>query len=76
MYGCAGWRMSADAVPLLDDPAGVRDRDPIGDRARHGQVVRDEQQRDAGVVDEVHEQVEDLGLDGGVERRSSARPRA
>ena len=56
-------------VGELDDAAEVHHGDPRADLPHHGQVVRDE---DVGQVElglEGAKEVEDLGLDGDVERR-------
>ena len=51
----------------LDDPAEVHDRDPVGDVADDGQVVRDEEVGKVEVLLEALEQVDDLRLDRDVE---------
>ncbi len=53
----------------LDDAAEVHDRDPVGDVADHGQVVRDEDVGEAELALEVLQQVQDLRLHRDVERR-------
>ena len=52
----------------LDDLAQVHHGDPVRDVAHDAQVVRDEQVREAELVLEVVEQVDDLRLDRDVER--------
>ncbi len=52
----------------LDQVAGVHDGDAIGDVRDDGEIVRDEKHRQSEFVAEVVEQVEDLLLDGDVER--------
>ena len=53
----------------LDDLAEVHHRDAVGDVAHHREVVRDEDVREAQLVLQVLEQVDDAGLDRHVERR-------
>ena len=53
----------------LDDLAHVHDDDIVGDVLHDGEVVGDEEVGEAELVLEVHEEVEDLGLDGHVEGR-------
>ena len=55
-------------VGLLDDLAGVHDRDPVAHLGDDAQVVGDEHDRRAGLVAQVAHEVEDLGLDRDVER--------
>ena len=52
----------------LDDFAVLHHADPVGEFAHDGEVVGDEQERHAEIAFELGEQVEDLGLDGDVER--------
>ena len=52
----------------LDDLPEVHDRDPVGDVADHGEVVGDEQVRQAELLLELDEQVQHLRLDRDVER--------
>ena len=47
VYGCPARDSSRGRRPLLDDPAVPHDQHPVGDPADHGQVVADQQQRDA-----------------------------
>jgi hypothetical protein len=49
--------------PLLDDPAGVHDGDPLAGRGQHRQVVGDQQQGQAELAPQLLEQGEHLGLD-------------
>jgi hypothetical protein len=56
-------------VTHLDDPAEVHDGDPVGDVAHHRQVMGDEQVGEPELVLEALEQVDDLGLDGDIQRR-------
>ena len=48
--------------------AQVHDRHMGGDVLYHTQIMGDEDQRDAQLLLQVHEQVDDLGLDGYVQR--------
>jgi len=57
------------ARAVLDDAALVHDRDDVADVAYHAEIVADEEVADAELALQVHEQVEDLALDGDVERR-------
>ena len=54
---------------VLDHDAVLHDEHPVAQVADHAEVVRDEQVADAGRALQVDEQVEDLRLDGHVERR-------
>ena len=54
--------------PRLDDPAGIHDVHRLGDRRDHAQIVGDQQQRHAGLVRDLADQLEDLGLHRHVER--------
>src|SRR5881275_3043952 len=56
-------------VPLLDDPAGVHDEDPVGDVGDDAEVVRDQDDRRAEVALQVLDQLQDLSLDRHVEGR-------
>ena len=62
-------RASGDGFggPDFHDAAEVHDGDAGGDVADDGEVVGDEEVADAGFALEVHEEVEDLALDGDVE---------
>ena len=53
--------------PLLDDPAEVHDRDPVGDVPREPEVVGDDEDRDAGLAHQPEHQREDLAAHRGVE---------
>ena len=52
----------------LDQVAGVHDGDAVGDVRNDGEIVRDEEHRQSEFVAEVVEQVEDLLLNGDIER--------
>ena len=67
VYGWSGSPEEGHDVGLLDDLAGVHDRDPIAHLGHDAEVVRDEHDRCAGLVAQVSHEVEDLGLDGHVE---------
>src|SRR5436309_2570593 len=56
-------------LPDLDDLALAHDRDAGAGVRHHAEVVRDEQHRRPGLGGETEQQVEDLLLHGGVERR-------
>ena len=68
MYGCRGARNSDLAGRLLDQLAGVHDRDRVGDLDEQRQVVGDEQDAEAEPLAQVHQLFEDLALDHHVER--------
>ena len=52
----------------LDDPAEIHDGNPVREVLDHPEIVADEQAGEAQVGAQLHEQVEDLCLDGDVER--------
>ena len=54
---------------LLDHLAEVHHQHLVGDQLDHGEVVRDENVGDPGLVLQVHQQVQHLRLDRHVERR-------
>jgi hypothetical protein len=56
-------------VRLLDDLAGVHDRYPVGHLRHHTEIVGDEDHRRVELFFQIDHQVEDLSLDGHVERR-------
>jgi len=60
----------------LDQAAGVHDRDAIGHMRDDGEIVGDEEHRQSEFVAKFVEQVEDLLLDGDIERGWSARRRS
>src|SRR5215467_2561617 len=64
-------RVRIDLIPLrdLDDVAQVHHRHPIADVPYHRQIVGDEQVRQVELLLELLQQVDDLGLDGHVQRR-------
>ena len=49
--------------------AGIHDHDPVGGLRHHAHVVGDQHQRHAAFALEIQQQVDDLGLDGDVQRR-------
>ena len=53
---------------LLDLAAGVHHHDALGHLGHHAEVVGDEDDRGAGLALELAHELEDLGLDGDVER--------
>ena len=55
--------------PLLDDPARVHHGDVVGDLGDHAEVVGDQHDRRVELALQAVEQLEDLRLDGHVERR-------
>src|SRR5690606_9840801 len=52
----------------LHHPAQVHDGHAIGDMAHYAQVVADEHVSEVEVATQVHEKVENLGLDGDIQR--------
>ena len=64
-------RVQVERLPVgdLDDLAEVHHRDLGAEVPHDRQVVRDEQERDVEFLLQVLQQVDDLGLDGDVERR-------
>ena len=55
--------------PSLHDPPAEHDDDPIGQLAHDCEVVADQQVRDARRFADVGEEIQDLRLDGDVQRR-------
>ena len=68
MYGWTGCSRTSRTPPELDELAEVQDGDPVGDEPDRGDVVGDEEVGDLTLPLELDEPVEDLGLDGDVER--------
>ena len=63
------WRADDDlAGAVLDDAAGVHDGNLVGLLGDDAEVVAHEQQRHAALALQLGEQLEDLRLDGDVER--------
>ena len=60
--------VEVDAVAELHDLAEVHDRDAVTDVAHDGEVVGDEEVRQLELVLQVFEEVDDLRLDGHVQR--------
>ena len=56
-------------VGALDDPAGIHHQHLVGDLGDDAEIMGDDQDRHAEPLLQVAQQVEDLGLDGDVERR-------
>ena len=69
MYGCSGAVEDRLAAAPLDDPAGVHHGDLVGRLGDHAEVVRDQDDGRAELALELRDQLEDLRLDGDVERR-------
>ena len=65
----AAARSTSAVAPLLDHLAGVEHGDLVGDAPHHAEIVADEQHRQAAPALQLLQQVEDLRLDGDVERR-------
>ena len=68
MYGWRGRTKMSVAVADLHDAPEVHHRDAVGDVPHHREVVRDEDVGQPEVALQVGEQVDDLRLDGDVER--------
>ena len=68
MYGCRGRTEEILGGGELDDLAEVHHRDAVGDVADDGEVVGDEEVGEVELLLQLHEQVQDLGLDRHVER--------
>ena len=54
--------------PGLDDAPGIEDRDPVGDRRHHCEVVRDQDDREVVLAAQAVEQSQDPRLNRDVER--------
>ncbi len=67
VYGCVGAIEHGVDVADLDDPSEVHHGDAVGDVADDGEVVGDEQVREAELGAELVEEVDDAGLDRHVE---------
>ena len=68
MYGWPGCCVDLVDRRLLDDPARVHHRDPVGDVGDHAEVVGDQDQAHVHLALQLGEQLHDLRLDGDVER--------
>ena len=68
VYGCCGSANKLRDTRALDDAAGVHHDDVVGELGDDAEVVRDEDDRRAGLLAQHAHQVEDLRLDGDVER--------
>ena len=66
--GMLGRREDRVGVGLLDDPAGVHDRDLVGHLGHHAEVVGDDDDGGVELALQPLDQLEDLRLDGHVER--------
>ena len=53
----------------FDDPAEIHHGDPVADVLDHGQIMRDEEIREAELALQIDQKVDDLRLHGDVERR-------
>ena len=69
MYGCCGSREDGGGRAGLGDPSGVHDRHALAGLGEHGQVVRDQDQREAEVAPQFLQQREHLRLRHHVECR-------
>lgn len=67
--GLGGGGEDVGGTAALDDPARLQDDDVGADLAHHAQVVGDDDVRDAGLLPQFAQQIEDLGLHGHVEGR-------
>ncbi len=67
--GHAGAREDLPHVALLHRLARVHDDDAVRDLGHHAEIMGDEEDRHAELALQPAHQVEDLGLDGDVERR-------
>ena len=55
--------------PALDHPPRIHDREMIGHAGHHAEVMGDEGEADAALDPQPRQHIQDLGLDGHVERR-------
>jgi hypothetical protein len=62
-----GIRVQRSTRRGLDDPAEVHDRNAVGHMTDDGEVVRNEEVRQAKLFLEVDEKVHDLGLDRDIQ---------
>ena len=69
VYGCRGRCSTSSRDARLDDPAGVEDRDAVGDRRHDAEVVRDQDDRQVVLAAQAVEQPQDPRLHRHVERR-------
>ena len=67
VYGWSGRVRTSSAGPISTIRPEVHHGDAIGDRPRETEVVRDDDDRDLVVIAELHQQLEDLAPDRGVE---------
>lgn len=64
------WRVEhARHRTLLHHPAEIHHHDPVAEAAHHGQVMTDEQQRQAQARAQVGQQGQDLRLNRNIQRR-------
>ena len=69
VYGCCGFAKQIGARGELDDLAEIHDGDAVAEVLDRREVVRDEQAREAELVLQVAQQIEDRRLDRDVECR-------
>ena len=67
MYGCSGARRSSRSA-LLDDLPRIHHGDLVGDLGHDAEIVSDQDDRHVELALQPRDQVEDLGLNGDVER--------
>ncbi len=68
MYGCCGLVEDLRDGSGFDDHAVLHDHDAVGEVGHHAHVVRDEDDRRVEALVQVAQQIEDLCLNGHVER--------
>ncbi len=59
-----------EVIATFDNLPTLHHMHPVGDVTHHGKIVRDEQQREPEFFFQFNQQVEDLRLNGHVERRN------
>jgi hypothetical protein len=69
VYGWRGDAKICTAWPVLDDLAAIHDEHAVGDLGHDAHVVRDEHDGHVHLVLQLPDELEDLRLDGDVERR-------
>ena len=75
VYESVGLPKTSAIGPIPDYPAVLHDDHVFTSPADDGQVVRDHHQGQSEINSNLHEEVEDLGLDGDIESAGWARPR-
>ena len=63
-----GILVQAGTIGELDNFAEVHDRHPMADVLHNTQIMRDEKVSELELLLQIHQQVDDLGLDGNIER--------